>query len=143
MVIDIDPDEEGGGEEEGEEGEEFRHFAEGERGIEVNTQDVVSEENHYWLRVDGRSPYRYRGGVWVTCHHYFFFIYVVVVNPNQHVHPFLPPQPSSPEHTFGNVAVSTVANESVDNGDSSSSNSVRVASFLLHLAILRRGMGLC
>ena len=39
MVIDIDPDEEGGGKEEGKEGEKFGHFAE-----EVNTQGVGSEE---------------------------------------------------------------------------------------------------
>ena len=56
--------------------------------------------------------------------------------------PFLPPRLSSPEHTFGNVAVSTEANESADDGDCLHPVSFVSLPFLLHLEILRRDVSL-
>ena len=47
-----------------------------------STLEILGERNnHYWLRADKRSPYRYRGGVWVACHHQLFFVYVVAATP--------------------------------------------------------------
>ena len=127
MLVDIDPDEEVGGEEEGEEGEEFEHLAEDERGMEVNTRNVRSEEQPPTTASGWEEPIQIQ--VWglgsVSSPP---LLRLRCSDELQPAHSsFLPPRPSSPKHTFDNVAVSTTTNESVGNGDSSSSSSVCIA----------------
>ena len=54
---------------------------------------------------------------------------------------FFPHRPISPEHTFVNVADSTKTNESVDNGDLSSPNSVCVAAPPASVGNIKSGHG--
>ena len=54
---------------------------------------------------------------------------------------FLPPRPSSPEHTFDNVVVSKMRNESDDNGDLCSSSSVCIAALLASVGNIEVGHG--
>ena len=42
---------------------------------------------------------------------------VVTVNLDQHFHPFLPPRSTSPGHTFGDAAIFTITNESIEDDD--------------------------
>ena len=54
---------------------------------------------------------------------------------------FLPPRPSSPEHTFVDVAVSTTTNESVDDADLSSSSPVSIAAIPTSVGNIKVGHG--
>ena len=122
LVIDIELGEEGGGEEEGEEGEEFGHFAE-----EVNTHGIGSEEQPLLTTGGQEESIQTQGWCMGSVSSPPLLRLRCSGEPQPAHSPILTPRPSSPKHTFGSVAVSTEANESVDNGDSSSSSSVCIA----------------
>ena len=126
LVIDIDSDDECGGDDEGEEGEEFGLFAEVERDVDVYTQDVGPGDQPL-LTTSGQEVSMQGWGVGASsvtspplrrCSS----------EPQPALSHFSPLRPSSPEDTFLDTVASTRTDESVEDYDLSLSSSVCVIS---------------